>query len=1079
MYDAIKALEVAIDLLNQSKELQTAEEKKQQKELANMMEDSKGKAFITSMTDQCFRSKNNARVADQLSFLIKKYGIPKYLSFSKKLKLKLFQLFGKAFPDTFVPLVKKQLRFETKSVVLPSEKNELLQHLKQRRVERVKININHLGEAVLGEEEAEKRVRTYLEDLADPEIECISVKVSTIGSQLNLLAWDETLSVLKRRLKLLYRKAAEFGGKFVYLDMEEYKDLCLTLDLFQQVLSEPEFHKYSAGIVLQSYIPDSYIVQKKLTEWALDRVKNGGAPIKIRIVKGANLAMERVDAAIQGWPQAPYLTKMEVDANFKRMIRYGFIREHALAVSIGIGSHNLFEIAYAMVMRLKMGVENYVSFEMLEGMADAIRKSIQKTVGSMLLYCPVANRNEFVNAIAYLTRRLDENTSPENFLRYLFNLNPDSENWKIQADLFVKSAEKSHEEMVVVRRIQNRNEEPTQPDLLEFSNEPSTDWSLIQNRKWAQSILQRKKPIFPIPVVVDGEEIITENHFGNGIDPSCPKVWAYRYSKANSIHLERALESAKRAKPIKPELLRNVAKEFRSHRADLIRAMIVDTGKTMFEADHEVSEAIDFIEYYRLNLNEFNHLNCKPKGTIVVAPPWNFPCAIPTGGIAAALVTGNRVIFKPAPEAIHVGFELAKLFWDGGVPKDTLQFFPCEDDPAGSLLIKDPRVAGVILTGSTETAEKMLQMRPDLHLLAETGGKNSLIISDMADRDLAIRDLIQSAFSHSGQKCSACSLAICLPEVYEDPHFRNQLRDAVQSLQVGSAWDFATKINPLIREPNEVLMRALTTLEPGEQWLLQPKQDPENPYLWSPGIKIGVKKDSFTYKNELFGPVLGIMRAENLKHAIELANGTSYGLTSGLHSLDEREHEFWIKHIVAGNLYINRSITGALVRRQPFGGCKQSSFGPGAKAGGPNYLMQLMDPVPEEKKTNYQDWWNDFYNVDHDPSQILGESNILRYVPQEPTLLYVQPQDKESDIQIVSEAAKMCKAQLIVSKHKKKNMKRVRFLSKPPLDILKSLAEENIHYFVAPAHTDGRVELFHHLREVSISYSYHRYGWIN
>ena len=247
------------------------------------------------------------------------------------------------------------------------------------------------------------------------------------------------------RLRQLYRAAIKHRyhrsngtlvPKFVNLDMEEYRDLQLTVALFRKVLDEPEFHSLEAGIVLQSYLPDSFLLQQELTIWAMQRHLQGGAPIKIRIVKGANFAMEKVESALRLWPQAPYLCKEEVDANFKRMVAYGCQKEHARAVHLGIGSHNLFDIAYALLLRAENRVEREVSFEMLEGMADHLRRVVQQVAGDMLLYCPAAKKNEFQNAVAYLVRRLDENTAPENFLRHAFDLQSGTTEWNQQAKLF-------------------------------------------------------------------------------------------------------------------------------------------------------------------------------------------------------------------------------------------------------------------------------------------------------------------------------------------------------------------------------------------------------------------------------------------------------------------------------------------------------------------------------------------------------------------------------------------------------------------------------------------------------------------
>lgn len=1065
------AIELAGLMLTEARRCQTYTEKSIQAQLARMMDDPSGKAFTMSMTDQCFRSQNDARVADQLTYLISQYGIPQYLSFAKKMQLNAFRLLGKTLAKVLVPLTKYMLRKETQTLIMPGEPDQLSKHLCQRRKEGVRINLNRLGEAILGEAEAEHRLATYVNDLANPEVEYISVKISTIHSQLNLLGWEETLKVLTERLKRLYRAAKEHHfvrrnsrkvAKFVNLDMEEYRDLHLTVELFRRVLEDAEFYGYPAGIVLQSYLPDSYLIQQELTTWAMRRVANGGAPIKIRIVKGANLAMEKVEGSIRGWPQAPYMNKAEVDANYKRMVNYGCEPEHAQAAHLGIASHNLFDIAYAMILRAEKQVEHFVGFEMLEGMADSIRRVVQALTGDILLYCPAATREEFQNAVAYLIRRLDENTAPENFLRHAFGMLPGTKEWQTQATLFSNACHNAEKISYIPNRQQNRLVEPARKDFLDpFENEPDTDWTLPQNRKWAEMLIKEwaNKKFKTIPLVLGENEISSQGETAVGEDPSFPGNELYRYMLADNQHLEIALNTAERgfkawsAKPLQERLLilHEIAHQLRVHRSDLIGAMVADTGKTVYEADSEVSEAIDFAEYYRRNVEELQSLEdvkFTPKGTVLVAPPWNFPCSIPAGGILAALTGGNSVIFKPAPEAVLVGWHLANIMWRAGVSKEVLQFFTCEDDPIGSRLVKDPRIAAVVLTGATTTAKKLLTLRPGLDLIAETGGKNAMIITSMADRDLAIKDLIQSAFGHAGQKCSACSLAIVEAEVYDDPQFKLKLRDAASSLSVGSQWNLFTRVNPLIHAPNPTLLRGLTELEEGEEWLLKPKQDPLNANLWSPGIKMGVKPGSFTHQTELFGPVLGIMRADNLMHAITLANSTPYGLTSGLHSLDEREKKYWIKHIEAGNCYINRGITGAIVRRQPFGGIKNSSFGPGAKAGGPNYVLQLMHleqkSMPIEKEPlngavmllnqqvhhedlseedvekwnasvgNYTFFWNHYFSKKQDPSLLLGQDNFLCYHPRK-IVLRAQENDQAIDILRAIAAALTCHAKLEVS----------------------------------------------------------------
>ena len=757
----------------------------------------------------------------------------------------------------------------------------------------------------------------------------------------------------------------------------------------------------------------------------------------------------------------------------------------------------------------------------------------------MLMYCPVSHEDEFQYAVAYLVRRLDENTAPENFLRHAFSLIPGTRDWQQQASLFSLSCHAANSVSFKPRRNQNRLVDSAKLEhRKEFRNEADTDWSLQHNCKWAEEILQKwkEKHLSPIPVVVGGEEHLPSSQ--NDVssrpvrDPSRPDEVLIEMSQASQNVADQALnvaisvesEWAATSAQERSEILAEVANLLREKRGDLIGAMVTGGGKLVSEADIEVSEAIDFVEYYRrsiLELELLNGIRWKPKGTTLILPPWNFPCAIPVGGIAAALATGNPVIFKPAPEATLIGFELAQAFWKGGISKKVLQFLPCKDETVGSYLVKDTRVKKVILTGSTETAKLLMQLRPGLDICAETGGKNAIIVTAMADRDLAIRDTVQSAFGHSGQKCSACSLLVLEKEVYQDKHFLQQLVDAAQSLKVGSAWDLASRINPLIASPSEHLKKALTILDEEEKWLLEPKQDPTNPQLWSPGVKIGVRPGSTSHQTEFFGPVLSIMCADNLEHAIEIVNGVPYGLTSGLHTLDEREQKMWIEKIEAGNLYINRGITGAIVQRQPFGGYKESSFGSGIKTGGPNYLMTFMrahqmslpslpetSPETPEALTgeaaktwrasvgDYQKTWDDYFSRDHDPSNILGQDNLLRYHPRTYVSLRIQKEDSILDVYRVIAAAKICGTSLeiscdvgvfegdaiIESENEFINRlstlpeKTIRVLSRPSEKLLQGIAEHSCNLLKAPVVACGRVELLNYLREQVLSYDYHRYG---
>ena len=1150
-----QAVVLAAYLLEEANNCKTREERKTERKIAKMLADPKGKALAASLTDECFRTNDEARMVDQIVYLLKRYGIPKFYPPLMRFEILLLKWFGCLAPRVFAPLIKRKLAKEVSKVIIPAEPAPFNAHLRKRQNEGIDLNINHLGEAILGEQEASRRTQMYMDDLLNTSIDYVSIKISTIYSQIHLLAWEESLAALKIRLRLLYKAAMQANQdpalkrkKFVNLDMEEYRDLYLTVALFKEVLDEPEFMQFSAGIALQAYIPDSYIVQQDLTAWALRRVAKGGAPIKIRLVKGANLAMEQIEAAYHLWPQAPYTHKEAVDANYIRMLEYGCQPAHAQAVHIGVGSHNLFDIAYALILRASGKLEQAINFEMLEGMADNMRRAVQQVSRDMLLYCPAAYADEFQNAVAYLIRRLDENTAPGNFLRQMFDLTSSSPAWKEQAEAFKRSCLHKEYYSAKPRRQQNRALPDCSKEGQDFSNEPDTDWTSADNSRWMQNILNdwHQKENIAIPLQIAGKEL-QHKPFMQHPSPCYPQKIAYHYSLATLQDVEHALQAAYHylGNPAtaaqRVSLLKAIAAELRRQRGSLIGAMVYDTAKTVAEADSEVSEAIDFAEYYAVQLSEYTKhtdIQWQPKGIVLITPPWNFPCSIPAGGMLAAIAGGNACLFKPAPESILVGWELAQIFWKAGTDKQQLQFIIADDDVIGTHLIKDPRINTVVLTGGTGTAKLMLNMRPGIDLIAETGGKNAIIVSNLADRDLAIKDILQSAFSHAGQKCSACSLAILHKELYNDQTFLQQLKDAASSLIVGLPWSLTTRINPLIHSPNPALYRALTSLEPGETWLIAPKQHAEHPNLWSPGIKLGVSPGSFTHQTELFGPLLGIMCAENLENALELANSTPYGLTSGLHSLDEREQQLWSQRIVAGNCYINRGITGAIVQRQPFGGTKQSSFGPGIKAGGPNYLFQFMHAIqvakpetdssapkkittfgqlplsePEHQELaaamlSYSHYWETYFSKSHDQSKVLGQDNFLSYTPHPLTTIRMDANTDRLALLKTLAAAVICQAPLYISgntplfnelsqlmqnglirwveeseedysaKVASGGHLRIRCLAPCPEALLKIYAQAGCSLLMNPVLDNGRFELLHYLREVSLSRDYHRYGYL-
>jgi RHH-type proline utilization regulon transcriptional repressor/proline dehydrogenase/delta 1-pyrroline-5-carboxylate dehydrogenase len=1072
-----QAVDLARKLQARATGLQTPNERRQQRELDRMLQRPEDKATLVQLTDEAFRSRAVWRMADHLTHILDVQGVPRFFNPLDRALLRGFRTFGAWLPGVAMPLVKEQIQHETANVVLPAEGDLLRGHLAARQREGVRMNLNLLGEAVLGEEEAGRRLERCLEALQLPEVEVLSVKISTLYSQLSGLARERTVRILCDRLETLYRTAARLRftrtdgssvPKFIYLDMEEYRDLHLTADAFMRTLDRPGLEEVRAGIALQAYVADSAAVQREINHWAEKRAANGGVPVTIRLVKGANMEAERVDAVLHDWPQAPFGRKVETDANYKRMLREGM--RNLDAVHLGVASHNLFDVAYGLALARSSSAGNRVQFEMLEGMANHQRRALLEESRQVLLYAPACRKEEFLNAIGYLLRRLDENTGPDNFLRHAFSLSVDAPEWRQLERGFRESfsIEISDQPRRTQDRLTERFDAP-RPEMKwnELENEADTDWSLPANSQWAEQIIRRAhfEPT-EIPLVIAGQQRLPAGALtGRCLDPSRPDAILAHYAQANNEDIERAVRCAVNdpdgwrtlTVDMRSEILGRVAHEIRQARADLIGAAMANGGKILSESDPEVSEAVDFLEFYRAAARYFYEIRgvkTSPRGVAVVVPPWNFPISIPCGGIAAVLAAGNTVILKPASDTVLIAFVLCQCFWRAGVPKSVLQFAPCPGNGVGQLLVTHPDVNAVILTGGTATARHLLRAVPEFRPFAETGGKNATIVTALSDRELAVKHVVHSAFSHSGQKCSATSLLLLEAEVYDDPQFQRMLCDAVKSLDVGSAWELHTRMGPLIRPPRGDLENGLKTLEPGESWALRPQPAGENGNLWTPGIKYGVQPGSYTHNTEFFGPVLGVMRFDDLDEAIALVNQTGYGLTSGLQSLDDREQSKWKAVINAGNVYINRSTTGAIVLRQPFGGVGKSSFGPSMKAGGPNYIAQFMSfqdidlssgpdvsPILDENLEalrriiatkeiqplkncgpgllraigSYDQAWQTEFGRDHDHFRLLGQDNLRRYLPFHEVRVRVSPEDSLFETIARLCAARVTGARVLVS----------------------------------------------------------------
>ena len=1121
----------------------TKTEKDEQHMYGTMVTTPSDKKFIVRMLDETSQVRDTQKLARRVKDLIDQYGIPHFLNTTDHALFWMYQKFAylPLFNWVAVPIIKWRLRRDTSRVIINAARPNLTNHLATRFKEDIGQNVNLLGEVVLGNGEADKRYYSYLEALKEPDINYISVKISGIYAQTHALNYKECYPELIRRMSELYQAAIDnpyttpegvTRPKFINLDMEEYKDAHLTMKLFKDVLSLPQFKNYEAGIVVQAYLPDAWGFQSELLEFAHKRVAEGGSPIKMRIVKGCNLDMENIVSDLRGWPNPVRSNKTEVDANYLHIIERGLKPENAKVLHIGMASHNLFTISYAYLLTQQYQTpKDCFCFEMLEGMANHVWRAQKKLGNHVILYTPVVTKEHFLNAISYLVRRMDENTAPDNFLTHSFSLKPDTKEWKELEQQFIDAYNMKDNITHTPTRTQDRNKpyEGQEPQD-EMINEPDTDFDRFCNQEWVEKIFAKWKsdgqltgeksawgdwkPGDLLPTQIGTELVYNDDkvkYFDRSQDGD---VLVCEMSRADKEQTEKILKIAEedaggwRNTSIEERhrIMYKAANILGQMRGDLNGSMCAITGKTIEEADVEVSEGIDYCRFYTTTMKKFaalDDIEMKAKGTVLVLSPWNFPCAIPCGGVVAALASGNTCILKPATVAAPVAWLFAKAFWEAGVPKEALQVVITNRE-ATPLLTSSPVVKHIILTGGTETAQSIAHANPRKPLSAETGGKNVMILSAKGDRDHAIMNACRSAFGNAGQKCSACSLLLVERSVYSNPEFFEKLTDCASSLKVGGVWNAGNIVGPMITNKNDKLEQAFK-LEPGERWLIAPEFVDEKKYILKPTIKVDVKPESFTFRTELFAPLLAVAPYDTLEQAVELVNGLDYGLTSGLQSLDEQEQRYWKNHIQAGNLYINRGITGAVVNRQPFGGMKLSAFGPGLKAGGPNYCAQFMTITDREGtvtdyKKSYADWYEkEFKHARNIQPKIRGEQNVFRYLPLSNMVFRLFGDETLEQVQMVQLAAKTVGTPLTISAdadhplvkqlenvktegitafcNSMKNYERVRTISKIVPDEVFQAAAFCDKYIAqaAPVH-NGRIELAHYIKEQSISNEYHRYG---
>ena len=850
---------------------------------------------------------------------------------------------------------------------------KVIKTIERLRKEKMAFTIDLLGEAVITEPEAQSYLQSYLDlmeqltlasqkwsnipeiDRADgeelPKVQ-VSVKLTAFYSQFDPFNPQGSTKQVCDRIRVLLRRAQELGAA-VHFDMEQYTYKDLTLAILKDLLLEEEFRdRTDIGVTIQGYLRDSQQDLQGLIDWGKQR----GNPITVRLVKGAYWDQETITAQQNHWQQPVYNDKVATDANYENLTR--LLLENHQYLYAAIGSHNVRTQAHAMAIAETLQIpRRRFEMQVLYGMGDSLAKALVKKGHRVRVYAPYG---DLLPGMSYLIRRLLENTANSSFLRQNLEAKPVKE--LIAIPVWEKAEKGKLGDEETGRQGDGEKEN-------KFVGAANTDYADAELRKKAQQGLAKVeeslgKTYLPL---INGEYEQTESII-DSVNPSNYSEVVGKVGQISISQAEAAIEAAKKAFPSwrdtpvtqRANILRRAADLMEARRQELAAWVCLEVGKIIPQADAEISEAIDFCRYYademeRLDkgycydvAGETNRYSYQPRGIALVISPWNFPFAIATGMTVAALVTGNCTLLKPAANSAVIAAKITEILVEAGIPSGVLQYIPGKGSTVGNLLVKHPAVHLIAFTGSQSVgcqiyADAAILQPGQKHLkrvIAEMGGKNSIIIDESADLDQAVVGVVSSAFGYTGQKCSACSRVIVMESVYDA--FISRLVEATKSLPIGAAKEPSTIVGPVV--DSTARDRILEYITQGKQTanLALEMNIPEGGYFVPPTIFTDVAPDAIIAQEEIFGPVVAVIKVTNFDSALQVANNTNYALTGGLYSRTPSHIDRVTKEFEVGNLYINRNITGAIVARQPFGGFKLS--GVGSKAGGPDYLLQFLEP---------------------------------------------------------------------------------------------------------------------------------------
>jgi len=881
----------------------------------------------------------------------------------------LFQLgssVGQLAPGLVSKSVEKNIQDMARLFITGETPEDALKKLNENRKKGWAFTADLLGEATLSEAEAEDYKKRYIDLIntlhnesqswePDPILDQnhlgpipqvnVSVKLSSLYSQIKVAAWDETKATLVERIKPIFRLAME-KNIFINIDMEHYEYKNLTIDVFKDVLRDKEFATYPHwGIVIQAYLKDSYKDCEKLVNFAKER----GAPFTIRLVKGAYWDFEVIHAKQMDWPIPVYTLKENSDYNYENCARY--LLGNYKHLNTSLGSHNIRSLAESISYAKKNNVpEKSFEIQMLYGMGDEFKTSFRNMGYRVREYATIG---DLVPGMAYLVRRLLENSSNQSFLQSKLKTetNPaellEAPQFKLDDHVFA---------------------EPKQ----NFTNAALLDFTLEHNRQKFQKAVETWTQKFESPHAVKAVISGVEGVGADCVDrfaPNNTKQKLYSAHSATSEEVELALDVAFEHQkkwsrsPVETRalMIEKVANLIEENRYELAALQSIEVGKPWTEADGDITEAIDFCRYYAEDMRklskpfkightpgEENLYHYRARGVIAVIAPWNFPLAIICGMAVSALVTGNAVLMKPAEQSVLTARKLFDIILKAGVPKEICHFLPGLGEQVGAQIVESPKTSVISFTGSKEVGLQIIgkasQVQKGQHhvkkAIVEMGGKNALIIDSDADLDQAVAAVLYSAFAFSGQKCSALSRAVVVEGIYSK--FCERLKAAVESLHTGDSTNPKFYLGPVVDQTSYERIQEIIRVNKDKLTFAKGVNEAREGNFIAPHVFFDVDPNSDLAQEEIFGPVLSVIKAADFDEALKIANGTKYALTAGIFSRMPSHIERAREEIECGNLYINRNITGAMVNRHPFGGYRLSGLG--SKTGGPDYLKNFMEP---------------------------------------------------------------------------------------------------------------------------------------